>query len=176
MFPGGRAAWVHLSGRRNTTLIVEVGQRFPGIDIEYQIDDFANTSQELESTDLESSTQTKTPLRKLFHDDWKTVVKAALAFAGSNAAGYMVTGGFVLGNVFRNVPFANQTLGCFNFLCDGCHHRWSLCTYHCPVPRRCDRSGRNGGSLFDDHGDYFRDCSANDSGTSRQSADAAARA
>lgn len=47
----------------------------------------------------QSSTQTKTPLRQLFQDDWKTVVKAALAFAGNNAAGYMVTGGFVLGYV-----------------------------------------------------------------------------
>lgn len=34
-------------------LIVEVGQRFPGIDIEYQIDDFATTLQELESADLD---------------------------------------------------------------------------------------------------------------------------
>ena len=47
----------------------------------------------------QSATQTKTPLRQLFQDDWKTVVKAALAFAGNNAAGYMVTGGFVLGYV-----------------------------------------------------------------------------
>lgn len=46
-----------------------------------------------------SSTQTKTPLKQLFKDDWKTVLKAALAFAGNNAAGYMVTGGFVLGYV-----------------------------------------------------------------------------
>lgn len=47
----------------------------------------------------ENSTQTKTPLRQLFQQDWRTVVKAALAFAGNNAAGYMVTGGFVLGYV-----------------------------------------------------------------------------
>lgn len=46
-----------------------------------------------------SATQTKTPLKQLFQDDWRTVIKAALAFAGNNAAGYMVTGGFVLGYV-----------------------------------------------------------------------------
>lgn len=46
-----------------------------------------------------SATQTKTPLKQLFQKDWKTVLKAALAFAGNNAAGYMVTGGFVLGYV-----------------------------------------------------------------------------
>src|SRR5699024_3838042 len=34
-----------------------------------------------------------------FKEDWRTVVKAALAFAGNNAAGYMVTGGCVLGYV-----------------------------------------------------------------------------
>ena len=44
-------------------------------------------------------TQSKTPLRQLFQDDWKTIIKAALAFAGNNAAGYMVAGGFVLGYV-----------------------------------------------------------------------------
>lgn len=47
----------------------------------------------------QSATQTKTPLKQLFQDDWRTVLKAALAFAGNNAAGYMVTGGFVLGYV-----------------------------------------------------------------------------
>ena len=47
----------------------------------------------------ESAAQAKTPLRQLFQDDWKTVIKAALTFAGNNAAGYMITGGFVLGYV-----------------------------------------------------------------------------
>jgi len=47
----------------------------------------------------ENADQTKTPLKQLFKEDWRTVVKAALAFAGNNAAGYMVTGGFVLGYV-----------------------------------------------------------------------------
>lgn len=47
----------------------------------------------------DNATQSKTPLRQLFQDDWKTIVKAALSFAGNNAAGYMVTGGFVLGYV-----------------------------------------------------------------------------
>lgn len=47
----------------------------------------------------ENADQTKTPLKQLFQEDWRTVVKAALAFAGNNAAGYMVTGGFVLGYV-----------------------------------------------------------------------------
>ncbi|HEY4536668.1 MAG TPA: MFS transporter [Enteractinococcus sp.] len=47
----------------------------------------------------ENAAQAKTPLRQLFQEDWKTIVKAALAFAGNNAAGYMVTGGFVLGYV-----------------------------------------------------------------------------
>lgn len=47
----------------------------------------------------ESAAQAKTPLRQLFQEDWKTVLKAALSFAGNNAAGYMVTGGFVLGYV-----------------------------------------------------------------------------
>lgn len=46
-----------------------------------------------------NAAQAKTPLRQLFQEDWKTIVKAALAFAGNNAAGYMVTGGFVLGYV-----------------------------------------------------------------------------
>jgi len=46
-----------------------------------------------------NAAQARTPLRQLFQDDWKTVLKAALAFAGNNAAGYMVTGGFVLGYV-----------------------------------------------------------------------------
>ncbi|WP_344725175.1 MFS transporter, partial [Agrococcus terreus] len=44
-----------------------------------------------------NAAQSKTPLRQLFQDDWKTIIKAALSFAGNNAAGYMVTGGFVLG-------------------------------------------------------------------------------
>lgn len=47
----------------------------------------------------QTATQTKTPLRQLFQEDWRTVLKAAVAFAGNNAAGYMVTGGFVLGYV-----------------------------------------------------------------------------
>lgn len=46
-----------------------------------------------------TATSTKTPLKQLLQEDWKTVAKAALAFAGNNAAGYMVTGGFVLGYV-----------------------------------------------------------------------------
>lgn len=46
-----------------------------------------------------NATQAKTPLRQLFQEDWRTIIKAALAFAGNNAAGYMVTGGFVLGYV-----------------------------------------------------------------------------
>ncbi|MDN5732117.1 MAG: hypothetical protein L0K46_05135 [Yaniella sp.] len=47
----------------------------------------------------DNAAQSKTPLRQLFQDDWKTIIKAALAFAGNNAAGYMVAGGFVLGYV-----------------------------------------------------------------------------
>ena len=47
----------------------------------------------------DNATQAKTPLRQLFQEDWRTIIKAALAFAGNNAAGYMVTGGFVLGYV-----------------------------------------------------------------------------
>jgi len=47
----------------------------------------------------DNAAQAKTPLRQLFQDDWRTIIKAALAFAGNNAAGYMVTGGFVLGYV-----------------------------------------------------------------------------
>src|SRR5699024_2985530 len=46
-----------------------------------------------------NAAQAKTPLRQLFQEDWKTIVKAALAFAGNKAAGYMVTGGFVLSYV-----------------------------------------------------------------------------
>src|SRR5690625_3134597 len=46
-----------------------------------------------------NAAQARTPRRQLFQVDWKTVLKAALAFAGNNAAGYMVTGGFVLGYV-----------------------------------------------------------------------------
>lgn len=46
-----------------------------------------------------NAAQAKTPLRQLFQEDWRTIIKAALAFAGNNAAGYMVTGGFVLGYV-----------------------------------------------------------------------------
>ena len=47
----------------------------------------------------DNAAQSKTPLRQLFQEDWKTIIKAALSFAGNNAAGYMVTGGFVLGYV-----------------------------------------------------------------------------
>src|SRR5690625_1259131 len=47
----------------------------------------------------DKATQAKTPLRQLFQEDWKTIIKAALSFAGNNASGYMVTGGFVLGYV-----------------------------------------------------------------------------
>src|SRR5690625_5134993 len=58
----------------------------------------------------ESAAQAKTPLRQLFQDDWKTVIKAALTFAGNNATGYMVTGGFVLGYVTTTHGVSESTM------------------------------------------------------------------
>src|SRR5699024_7831779 len=58
----------------------------------------------------ESNTHTKTPLRQLFQEDWKTVLKAALAFAGNNGAGYMITGGFILGYVTSTHGVSNGTM------------------------------------------------------------------
>lgn len=45
-----------------------------------------------------------TPLKDLFRHDAPTVIKAALIFIGNNSAGYMVSGGFILG-------YATTTLG-----------------------------------------------------------------
>ncbi|KAB1641176.1 MFS transporter [Gulosibacter chungangensis] len=40
--------------------------------------------------------QTKMPMLELFKKHWKLVVLLALVFAGNNASGYMITGGFLL--------------------------------------------------------------------------------
>lgn len=40
--------------------------------------------------------QTKMPMVELFKKHWKLVILLALVFAGNNASGYMITGGFLL--------------------------------------------------------------------------------
>lgn len=57
-----------------------------------------------------SKAHTKTPLKQLFQDDLKTVSKAALTFAGNNAAGYMITGGFILGYVTTTHGISHGTM------------------------------------------------------------------
>lgn len=52
----------------------------------------------------EKAVHATTPVRQLFREDSPTVFKAALALIGNNAAGYMITGGFILG-------YASTTLG-----------------------------------------------------------------
>ncbi|CEA09433.1 Inner membrane metabolite transport protein YhjE [Arthrobacter saudimassiliensis] len=44
----------------------------------------------------EKKQQTKVPIVELFRRHWLLVLIAAVVFAGNNAAGYMITGGFVL--------------------------------------------------------------------------------
>ncbi|WP_035732371.1 MFS transporter [Gulosibacter molinativorax] len=43
-----------------------------------------------------SGKQTKMPMVELFKKHWKLVLLLALVFAGNNASGYMITGGFIL--------------------------------------------------------------------------------
>lgn len=52
----------------------------------------------------EVSAERKSPLKTLFKEDTPTIIKAALSFAGNNAAGYMIVGGFILG-------YTTNTLG-----------------------------------------------------------------
>ncbi len=47
--------------------------------------------------ELKKKGKAQAPLRQLFGQEFGTVLKAALAFAGNNAAGYMIVGGFILG-------------------------------------------------------------------------------
>ncbi|WP_282852818.1 MFS transporter [Gulosibacter sediminis] len=44
----------------------------------------------------ETGNRIKMPIVELFRKHWKLVILLALVFAGNNAAGYMITGGFIL--------------------------------------------------------------------------------
>ena len=44
----------------------------------------------------EQGQRTKMPMVELFKKHWKLVILLALVFAGNNAAGYMITGGYIL--------------------------------------------------------------------------------
>ncbi|SJM60140.1 MFS transporter [Gulosibacter sp. 10] len=58
-----------------------------------------------------SGKQTKMPMVELFKKHWKLVILLALVFAGNNASGYMITGGFILNYSTQNPlgPGLDQT-------------------------------------------------------------------
>lgn len=60
--------------------------------------------------ELKDKGKARAPLRQLLGRDFGTVLKAALAFAGNNAAGYMIAGGFILGYTTTTLELSRELM------------------------------------------------------------------